>query len=73
MILPLTQTLPLPPVSSLPPLSPCPLQQEEFLIYQDYGKGNEAAQKLLYELEDDENFHAFFLVSLHCLSWVEGV
>ncbi|CAI8056724.1 Phosphatidylinositol 3,4,5-trisphosphate-dependent Rac exchanger 2 protein [Geodia barretti] len=38
--------------------------KEEFLIYQDYGKGNEAAQKLLYELEDNEGFQAFFLACL---------
>jgi phosphatidylinositol 3,4,5-trisphosphate-dependent Rac exchanger 2 protein len=37
---------------------------EDFLIYQDYGKGNEAAQRLLYELEDDHNFQAFFLACL---------
>ena len=45
----------------------CPPQKEEFLIYQDYGKGNEAAQKLLYELEDNEGFQAFFLVSGVCV------
>ena len=42
----------------------CFLQKEEFLVYQEYGKRNEGAQKLLYELEDNEIFNAFFLVSV---------
>ena len=41
------------------------VQKEDFLIYKEYGRGNEAAQKLLYELEDDQTFQAFFLVSPH--------
>ena len=45
-------------------LSLPPPQKEEFFIYQEYGEGNEAAQKLLYELQDNESFQAFFLVSV---------
>lgn len=46
----------------LPP-PPIQLQQAEFELYRVYGENNEYSQKLLYELEEQPAFKAFFVVS----------
>ena len=46
------------------------LQRESFDLYRVYGENNEHAQKLLYELGDDQAMKAFFVVSISELSCV---
>ncbi len=35
--------------------------------YKIYGENNEQAQRILYELENDQSFKAFFVVRMACL------
>ena len=49
---------------------PLPPQKERFNVYKQYGENNEHSQKLLYELEEQPAFKAFFVVSnllCHCM------
>lgn len=51
---------------------PLPLQKERFSVYKRYGENNEHSQKLLYELEEQPAFKAFFVVSnltCPCVCW----
>ena len=35
--------------------------------YKVYGENNEQAQRILYELENDQSFKAFFVVRMACV------
>jgi len=46
--------------------------KERFSVYKRYGENNEHSQKLLYELEEQPAFKAFFVVSnltCPCVCW----